>query len=77
MEVLPVYRVIGILLWKTKNLGSKPGAIQPGYTAMACSWQFEILDLRRRGIGADQLCSYCTADLRLCFRIMEAVAFLV
>ena len=37
----------------------------------------EILDIRRRGIiivlyyslnkGADQLCSYCTADLHLCF----------
>ena len=21
--------------------------------------------------GADQLCSYCTADLRLCFRIVQ------
>ena len=37
----------------------------------------EISDLRRRRIilscsenkGADQLCSYCTADLCLCFRI--------
>ena len=25
--------------------------------------------------GADQLCSYCTADLRLCFRICRLLAF--
>ena len=25
--------------------------------------------------GADQLCSYCTADLRLCFRICENPVF--
>ena len=25
--------------------------------------------------GADQLCSYCTADLRLCFRIGKNPAF--
>ena len=25
--------------------------------------------------GADQLCSYCTADLRLCFRIGKNLAF--
>ena len=26
--------------------------------------------------GADQLCSYCTADLRLCFRICRLLVFL-
>ena len=25
--------------------------------------------------GADQLCSYCTADLRLCFRIGKNLIF--
>ena len=25
--------------------------------------------------GADQLCSYCTADLRLCFRIYKLLVF--
>ena len=25
--------------------------------------------------GADQLCSYCTADLRLCFRIFKLLVF--
>ena len=25
--------------------------------------------------GADQLCSYCTADLRLCFRICRCLVF--
>ena len=25
--------------------------------------------------GADQLCSYCTADLRLCFRICKSLVF--
>ena len=40
-------------------------------------WAFALknpnnLGFRRRAIvnrGADQLCSYCTADQRLCFRI--------
>ena len=27
--------------------------------------------------GADQLCSYCTADLRLCFRIRRLFGFLM
>ena len=27
--------------------------------------------------GADQLCSYCAADLRLCFRIMQKAGFLI
>ena len=32
--------------------------------------KLEILDLRsRKHKVADQLCSYCTADLRLCFYI--------
>ena len=26
--------------------------------------------------GADQLCSYCTADLRLCFRLCMLLVFL-
>ena len=25
--------------------------------------------------GADQLCSYCTADLRLCFHICKSLVF--
>ena len=25
--------------------------------------------------GADQLCSYCTADVRLCFRISKKIVF--
>ena len=25
--------------------------------------------------GADQLCSYCTADLRLCFRLCKLLVF--
>ena len=45
----------------------------------------KILDVSRRGIvlyiysentDADQLCSYCTADLRLCFRISRLLVFL-
>ena len=27
--------------------------------------------------GADQLCSYCTPDLRLCFRICKSLVFLL
>ena len=27
--------------------------------------------------GDDQLCSYCTADLRLCFSHMQNVCFLI
>ena len=45
--------------------------------------QIEISDFRRRRIyypcsenkGADQLCSYCTADLRLCFRLCKLLVF--
>ena len=43
----------------------------------------EILDTSRRGLyytssvnkGADQLCSYCTADLRLRFRTCRLMVF--
>ena len=49
---------------------------RPACTATEEGKNFESLDLRRRGIdypcsgnkGVDQLCSICTADLRLCFR---------
>ena len=51
---------------------------KPACTVTEKSNMLESLVLRRRGItlylcsdnkGADQLCSNCTADLRLCFRI--------
>ena len=45
--------------------------------------RLEILDLERRGIvlfvsenkGADQLRSYCDADLRFCFCICKVLVF--
>ena len=51
-------------------------------TVTEAGYKLAISDLRRRGIvlcseskGADQLCSYCTADLRLCFRIGKNPVF--
>ena len=35
----------------------------------------EVYYLCSENKGADQLCSYCTADLRLCFRIGENLLF--
>ena len=34
-----------------------------------------LYDLCSDSKGADQLCSYCTADLRLCFRIFKLLFF--
>ena len=56
---------------------------KPAYAATEDGRKLKILDLGRRGIvlfcsenkGADQLCSYCTADLRLCFRIGKIPVF--
>ena len=54
---------------------------KPGCTTTEDGWRLEILDLGSRGIvlsvyikdkGADQLCSYSAADLRLCFRIAKS-----
>ena len=55
---------------------------KPGFTATEVGWRLWFSDMGRKGIvhvhrnnkGADQLCSnqlcsYCTADLRLCFCI--------
>ena len=62
---------------KTNNLGSDQVRRKPGCTVTGDGHRLEILDLESRGIelsvyrnkGADQLRSYCEADLRLCFRI--------
>ena len=35
----------------------------------------ELYYLSSKNKGADQLCSYCTADLRLCFRIGKNPVF--
>ena len=34
-----------------------------------------VVSVRSENKGADQLCSYCTADLRLCFRICRNPVF--
>ena len=56
-----VFRVSDQVLHKTTRTATEDG------------YKLEILDLLHNQYsenkGADQLCSYCTADLRLCFRI--------
>ena len=45
---------------------------------MARGWKFWIVEvyyLCSENKGADQLCSYCKADLRLCFRICTMLVF--
>ena len=64
---------------KTNNVVSEQVRHKPACTSTENSQRLEISDLSRRGIvqlyypsnennGADQLRSYCEADLRLCFR---------
>ena len=57
---------------------------KPTCVATEDRWKLESLDLRRSGIvlyecsenkHVDQLCSYCTADLRLCFCIRKMFVF--
>ena len=52
-------------------------AVQP--QKQATSLKFGILEKEGlcylRNKNADQLCSYCTADLRLCFRICRLLVF--
>ena len=56
-------------------------AVQP--QKMARSLKFRILEVEEmynlfsKNKGADQLRSYCAADLRLCFRICEKAGFLM
>ena len=69
---------------KTNNVVSEQVRHKPACTVTEKSLKLENLDLSRRGIvlypcseniGADQLCSYCTADLRLCFRLCRLLVF--
>ena len=56
---------------------------KPGCTVTEDGYRLEILDLESRGTvlsewrkqGADQLRSYCEADLRLCFRLCRLLVF--
>ena len=54
-------------------------AVQP--QKMARGLKFRILEVEglyyphSENKGADQLCSYCAADLRLCFRICKKLVF--
>ena len=68
---------------KTNNVVFEQVQHKPGD-----SEKLEIADLRRRGIvyfpsshsenkGADQLCGYRKADLRLCFRLSKLLVFSV
>ena len=60
---------------KTCLQGFRPGQTQTELSLIHSLTVQEISDLRSRGLyyfgsehkGADQLCSYCAADLRLCF----------
>ena len=63
---------------KTNNVVSEQVRHKPVFTSTE-----EILDLKNRGLyyrcsgnkGADQLRSYCKADLRLCFCICRLLVF--
>ena len=75
---LPLPRLNEPLHEKTNKLGFRPGLTQ---TSLYCLRR--RLDLGKRGIvlsvkrkqSADQLCSYCTADLRVCFRLSMLLLF--
>ena len=69
---------------KQNNVVSEQIRHIPACTSTEDGYRLEILDLERRGIlyypcsenkGADQLRSYCDADLRLCFRICRILVF--
>ena len=65
-------------IWVSDQVRHKPGC-----TVTEKGKMLEILDLKRRGIvllcseneGADQLRSYCEADLRLCLRLFRLLVF--
>ena len=67
---------------KTNVLVSDLVRHKPGCTATEDGLWLEISDLESRSYnicsenkGADQLHSYCQADLRLCFRICKTLVF--
>ena len=69
---------------KTNILGFSPGQTQIGlYSHRRGLEAFNFVFKKKRDCticvaknkGADQLCSYCTADLRLCFRICRLLVY--
>ena len=67
---------------KTNNVVSKQVRHKPSCTSTKDGLTLEILDLEEELYFpcseikcADQMCSYCTADLRLCFRICRLLVF--
>ena len=67
---------------KTNNVVSEQVQHKPTFTITEESYKLEISDLSRRGNvlssenkGADQLRSYCEADVRLCFLICILLVF--
>ena len=68
---------------KASNMGSDQVRYKPGCKVTEDGLRLEILDLESRGIvlfyreikGADQLRSYCEADLRLCFCLYRLLVF--
>ena len=60
---------------KTGLQGFRPGPTQTGLYNLrkrleACNFGFKK-KISGENKGADPLCSYCTADLRLCFRMVK------
>ena len=68
---------------KTNNVVFEQVQHKPACTSTEETWKLEISDLRKEGVYylcrenkvADQLRSYCEADLRLCFRICRLLVF--
>ena len=58
----------------TNNLGFRVRH-KPACTISGAGLNLDISDLSSESKGADQLCSYCTSDLRLCFRICRWLVF--
>ena len=75
------------IMRKPLNAVSKQVRHKLACTVTKGGQKLEILDLESRGKlmffpcseneGNNQLCGYCEADLRLCFRIMQIVGFLI
>ena len=66
---------------KTNNVLSDQVRHKPGYTSRARSLKFrikveeELYYSSSENKGADQLRSYCEADMRLCFRLCRFLIF--
>ena len=50
-------------------------AVQPQKNATGLKFRIDCTEICSESKGADQLCGYCAANLRLCFRISKRQVF--